>query len=378
MKVSWRTFDQDKTQRDPRRRRHRARRHQGRPAVRGHRRGVVDRGAERDARAAAGRVPERRSSRPRPSSCARARTSSSSSPTRSTPARRRTSCALAKFEHDTEKENNAAVMTAPVQGPAERALRRGRHPARARAAPATSSARSSTRTSTSRCAARRASRPTPKELEKYDLVLVSDVPAHLMGAGQMAALDTYVDGDGRRPDHGRRRGLVRLGRLRAHARSSRSCRCGSTPRRSRSSPTSRSCSCIDRSGSMQGPKLEAAKESARVTAEVLSPNDYIAVVAFDSEAHGATCGRSARANRMRISNDIARLQSGGGTNIFPGLKEAFEILAGHQRQGEARHPDDRRRGADRRHRRARAGHARVAHHGVVRRRAGRRPQPARR
>src|SRR5436190_19566503 len=31
---------------------------------------------------------------------------------------------------------------------------------------------------------------------------------------------------------------------------------------------------------------------------------------------------------MRISNDIARLQSGGGTNIFPGLKEAFEILQG--------------------------------------------------
>ena len=29
---------------------------------------------------------------------------------------------------------------------------------------------------------------------------------------------------------------------------------------------------IDRSGSMQGPKLEAAKESARVTTEVLSPD----------------------------------------------------------------------------------------------------------
>jgi uncharacterized protein YegL len=84
---------------------------------------------------------------------------------------------------------------------------------------------------------------------------------------------------------------------------------------------------IDRSGSMQGPKLEAAKESARVTAEVLSPNDFIAVVAFDSEAQVYV--RPTRAsNRMRISNDIARLQSGGGTNIFPGLKEAFEILQG--------------------------------------------------
>src|SRR5262245_59403727 len=81
---------------------------------------------------------------------------------------------------------------------------------------------------------------------------------------------------------------------------------------------------IDRSGSMQGPKLEAAKESARVTAEVLSPNDMIAV---DSEAQVYV--RPTRAsNRMRISNDIARLQSDGGTNIFPGLKEAFEILQG--------------------------------------------------
>src|SRR5512144_3144114 len=31
---------------------------------------------------------------------------------------------------------------------------------------------------------------------------------------------------------------------------------------------------------------------------------------------------------MRISNDISRLQSGGGTNIYPGLKEAYEILQG--------------------------------------------------
>src|SRR5690606_2525964 len=82
---------------------------------------------------------------------------------------------------------------------------------------------------------------------------------------------------------------------------------------------------IDRSGSMQGPKLEAAKESARVTAEVLSPNDFISVVAFDSEAQVYV--RPTRAsNRMRISNDIARLQSGGGTNIYPGLREGFELL----------------------------------------------------
>src|SRR5690606_15868845 len=46
---------------------------------------------------------------------------------------------------------------------------------------------------------------------------------------------------------------------------------------------------------------------------------------FDSEAQVYV--RPTRAsNRMRISNDIARLQSGGGTNIYPGLREGFELL----------------------------------------------------
>ena len=60
---------------------------------------------------------------------------------------------------------------------------------------------------------------------------------------------------------------------------------------------------------------------------MLSPNDYIAVVAFDSEAQVYVRPQRA-ANRMRISAEISRLQSGGGTNIFPGLKEAYEILQG--------------------------------------------------
>jgi Mg-chelatase subunit ChlD len=84
---------------------------------------------------------------------------------------------------------------------------------------------------------------------------------------------------------------------------------------------------IDRSGSMRGAKLEAAKESARVTAEVLDPNDTLAVVAFDSEA--TVVVRPQRAsNKMRISADIARLTDGGGTNIYPALNEAFGLLRG--------------------------------------------------
>lgn len=82
---------------------------------------------------------------------------------------------------------------------------------------------------------------------------------------------------------------------------------------------------IDRSGSMQGAKLEAAKESARVTVEVLGPDDTIAIVAFDTESQVYVRPQKA-ANKMRISSEIGRLQTGGGTNIYTGLKEAFDLL----------------------------------------------------
>ena len=132
MKVSWRTFDQDKTARGPRRRRHRARRHQGRPAVRGHRRGVVDRDAERR----------------------RSRSSRTSSRTRLEPSKTRRA-ARGQEPHQVQVRREARrrddVPAAPREvrarhreaeqrrgddrageGPAEHPLRRGRRAARAR------------------------------------------------------------------------------------------------------------------------------------------------------------------------------------------------------------------------------------------------------
>ncbi len=82
---------------------------------------------------------------------------------------------------------------------------------------------------------------------------------------------------------------------------------------------------VDRSGSMQGPKMELAKEAARATAESLAPDDLIGVVAFDSEARLAV--RLQRAgNRYRISTDIGKLTASGGTHVYPALDMAYQTL----------------------------------------------------
>jgi uncharacterized protein YegL len=83
---------------------------------------------------------------------------------------------------------------------------------------------------------------------------------------------------------------------------------------------------IDRSASTRGATLEAAKEVARATADVLSPSDTVGVIAFDTEALEVV-PVTAASNRMRVSADIARLTSSDrGTNVYPALQAALAAL----------------------------------------------------
>ena len=55
--------------------------------------------------------------------------------------------------------------------------------------------------------------------------------------------------------------------------------------------------------------------------ELLGPDDYIEVVAFDAQPTRLVKMQTAR-SRIRILGDIARLTAGGGTAIFPALDMA--------------------------------------------------------
>ena len=82
---------------------------------------------------------------------------------------------------------------------------------------------------------------------------------------------------------------------------------------------------IDRSGSMEGDPLEMAKTAARSAVELLGNRDQVAVLAFDDQTRVISEMQSA-SNKGKISDEIGRIDSGGGTSMYPGMEMAFEIL----------------------------------------------------
>ena len=82
---------------------------------------------------------------------------------------------------------------------------------------------------------------------------------------------------------------------------------------------------IDRSGSMDGDPLEMAKSAARSAVELLGNRDQVAVLAFDDQTYVISEMQSA-SNKGKVSDEIARIESGGGTNMYPAMEMSFEIL----------------------------------------------------
>ncbi len=92
---------------------------------------------------------------------------------------------------------------------------------------------------------------------------------------------------------------------------------------------------LDRSGSMQGAKIEHARAAVRELISQLSPNDRFALVTYSSSSAVAIPLTSATGDaKSRWRGVIAGIGPGGGTNMSSGLESAVMLTAG-PREGRA-------------------------------------------
>ncbi len=163
-----------------------------------------------------------------------------------------------------------------------------------------------------------------KEIERYDFVILSDTPAEQVSLASQDLIEQYVKqlgggflfaggpaGYGLGGWYGTT--IERLLPVRMDTQNKKD------------TPSLAMVLVIDRSGSMTGLPLEMAKAAARATVDVLASDDLIEVIAFDSQPTRYVKMQAAR-NRSRIENNIARIQSGGGTEIFSALDAAYQDM----------------------------------------------------
>mgnify|MGYP001827910734 CR=1 FL=1 len=87
---------------------------------------------------------------------------------------------------------------------------------------------------------------------------------------------------------------------------------------------------IDKSSSMTSSykdksKLEMAKIAAFSSIEMLNPTDSVGIVTFDTE-FGWTVPITSAAERQKIAENLSRVMVGGGTDLYPALKDVQSVL----------------------------------------------------
>jgi Ca-activated chloride channel homolog len=93
---------------------------------------------------------------------------------------------------------------------------------------------------------------------------------------------------------------------------------------------------IDKSGSMAEiqngrSKMELALEAASTAVEFLTERDSVGVVAFDSEAQPVVEITKVE-DKKKIIKEILTIQAAGGTNMYPGIRQAYEWLQANDAQ----------------------------------------------
>lgn len=165
---------------------------------------------------------------------------------------------------------------------------------------------------------------TLEDLLGFDAMILSNVPADKLSAGQMQMIRSYVQDFGG--------GFIMLGGDQSFGLGGYY----NTPieeilpvrmpiQKELNRPSLAIMLVIDKSGSMSGAKIQLAKRAAVATSEAINPRDLIGVVGFDSEAQTVLDLTSA-GDRATVTSNIASLDADGGTFLFPALEIAHESL----------------------------------------------------
>jgi Mg-chelatase subunit ChlD len=164
-----------------------------------------------------------------------------------------------------------------------------------------------------------------REAERYDFIILSDIAAERVSLTQQETIEQYVrDLGGGFLFAGGERGYGLGGWHHTAIERILPVRMDAEKRRDEAEVAM--ALVIDRSGSMTGLPLEMAKQAAKATADTLAADDLLEIIAFDSQPTRIVRMTPAK-HRARIQNDIARIQAGGGTEIFPALDAAYQALS---------------------------------------------------
>jgi Mg-chelatase subunit ChlD len=162
------------------------------------------------------------------------------------------------------------------------------------------------------------------ELQNYDLLILSNVPATALTQRQMEVARIYVEELGG--------GLIMLGGDQSFGLGGyyKTVLEDILPVRSdfekeKEKPSLAMMLLIDRSGSMEGEKMELAKEAAKSAVQLLGPSDKIGVIAFDTESTWISELRPA-SDKNYVLDQISKIHAGGGTHISPSMIMAYETL----------------------------------------------------
>merc|ERR1719223_2231941 len=87
---------------------------------------------------------------------------------------------------------------------------------------------------------------------------------------------------------------------------------------------------IDTSGSMTGERIEMARRAVLLALKTLTWVDYVSIVLFSDyvkDRYSTKLVRATEEEKVRLANWVSsRMTAGGGTNFFPALNVALDML----------------------------------------------------